>query len=726
MDFLLRDVFDIPEGDHTRLTALTQDVQVDQAVRASSILAHNSLIENLSFHTAWAAVTGSPPSRWTYTIFNSLLKERKLNVDDAIQGSLVECLPLTRVQEPTSRKGIVDKMTTCFLQTHARLRASERDCKRSLLEKIVWRHCLFPRSSELLEAFREKDTPLLDAIVKVYVEEAPATLEVFEDWCSDITDTVSAIRGVMMDVRNYASRTREVIKTLNLGVLDPVSEMYVSSAEDTSDARNIGWSCIEALSHGICLNGYLWRTDAGGAIFVTSTPSRTTTTTTTSAWSLGDFMDKHCHCIRNACMPWKIFLSTCPLAIYDRIIVELLTNDTAALLKAAEAVISVATRRSGKLRLEIVPFVISPSSSSSSPSNQVQNAIVCVDLDSSYDAASDALRKNNCLIFPVWNQTNTAPPPDILSTLQADLVMRYARAPLDPEKPNAVPLHDFVLRYVHTRNLLKPVARHPDDHHKPIIGSLVVVDNRPNVWSMLSVLVTLDNLDVRRWPRVVVFCAPENERFVQRSLPPSLLPGGVELVTVVMESLSYAPPLPGQLPFSIEKYSSLLKDAAFWRRLKEVAVGDMALFVQDDGMIVRPGIEEDEALMAQDYVGAPWADAPANAELKRLVPTLVGNGGLSLRRVDACLNVTESNTDRMSGGGRLFNFNLQPEPEDVFFARSFAAIGRGCPTEVGERFAMEQRISSSNDSKPFGFHKPWPYLPKEHLAEFMHQALEER
>eukprot|EP00798_Chlamydomonas_sp_ICE-L_P000702 gene702-biopygen443 len=309
---------------------------------------------------------------------------------------------------------MVDKMTTCFLQTHARLRASERDCKRALLEKIVWRHCLFPRSSELLEAFREKDTPLLDAIVKVYVEEAPAPLEVFEDWCSDNTDTVSAIRGVMMDVRNYASRTREVIKTLNLGVLDP-----------------------------------------------------------------------------------------------------------------------------------------------------------------------------------------------------ADLVMRYASAPLDPAKPNAVPLHNFVLRYVHNRNLLKPVARHPEDHHKPIIGSLVVVDNRPNVWSMLSVLVTLDNLDVRRWPRVVVFCAPENERFVQRSLPPSLLPGGVELVTVVMESLSYAPPLPGQKPFSIEKYSNILKDASFWRRLKEVAVGDMALFVQDDGMIVRPGIEEDEEIMAQDYVGAPWADAPA-------------------------------------------------------------------------------------------------------------------
>eukprot|EP00798_Chlamydomonas_sp_ICE-L_P006088 gene6087-biopygen1226 len=304
----------------------------------------------------------------------------------------------------------------------------------------------------------------------------------------------------------------------------------------------------------------------------------------------------------------------------------------------------------------------------------------------------------------------------------------YASAPLDPAKPNAVPLHDFVIRYVHNRNLLKPVARHPEDHHKPIIGSLVVVDNRPNVWSMLSVLVTLDNLDVRRWPRVVVFCAPENEQFVQRSLPPSLLPGGVELVTVVMESLSYAPPLPGQKPFSIEKYSNILKDASFWRRLKEVAVGDMALFVQDDGMIVRPGIEEDEEIMAQDYVGAPWADAPANAELKRLVPTLVGNGGLSLRRVDACLDVTEPTTTpvhRMSGGGRLFNFNLQPEPEDVFFARSFSTIGCGCPTGVGERFAMEQRISSSKVSIPFGFHKPWPYLPKEHVAEFMHQALDE-
>jgi hypothetical protein len=101
----------------------------------------------------------------------------------------------------------------------------------------------------------------------------------------------------------------------------------------------------------------------------------------------------------------------------------------------------------------------------------------------------------------------------------------------------------------------------------------------------------------------------------------------------------------------------------------------------------------------------------------------VGNGGLSLRRVTACLAATEAEAESTRGGGRLFNFNLQPEPEDVFFARAFAALGRGCPTEVGERFAMEQRSSSSNDSRPFGFHKPWPYLPKEHVAEFMLSTL---
>eukprot|EP00798_Chlamydomonas_sp_ICE-L_P017282 gene17282-biopygen26197 len=451
-----------------------------------------------------------------------------------MQGALVGCLPLTHAQDTVMQKGMIDRMATCFLQTHARLRASERDCKRALLEKIVWRHCLFPRSAELLEVFREKDTPLIDAIVKVYVEEAP------------------------MDVRNYASRTREVIKTLELGVLDPVSDMYVSSflsdeEDNTSDARKIGWSCIEALTHGICLDGYLWRTDFRGAVYVTTTQRGGHND---NSIMLGDFLDKHCPCARHTCMPWQIFLSTCPLAIYDRIIVELRGGGGSAhdddlintFTKATKTVLSVATR------------------------------------------------------------------------------------------------------------LKTPM----------IIGSVVVVENRPNVWSMLSVLVTLDNLDVRRWPCVVVFCAPANERFVERCLLPHLVPKGVELVTVVLEeSLSSYPHLPGQKPFSINTYSALLKSAAFWRKLKAVAVGKMALFVQDDGMVVRPGIEDDEELMAQDYVGAPWADTPANAELKRLAPTLVGNGGLSLRRVDACLDVVV--TTKSKGVCRLFNLNLQPEPEDVFF-----------------------------------------------------------
>jgi hypothetical protein len=134
--------------------------------------------------------------------------------------------------------------------------------------------------------------------------------------------------------------------------------------------------------------------------------------------------------------------------------------------------------------------------------------------------------------------------------------------------------------------------------------------------------------------------------------------------------------------------------------------------VQDDGVLARPGLDADGSPFLSErcaYMGAPWAEHPSNAELQRLVPTLVGNGGLSLRRpavlhrICACASYAQQ-------GRTLFNGGLQPIPEDVFFASVLSRAGPGllCDASLAQAFAFEERAPLL---QVLGFHKPWPYLP---------------
>jgi hypothetical protein len=133
-------------------------------------------------------------------------------------------------------------------------------------------------------------------------------------------------------------------------------------------------------------------------------------------------------------------------------------------------------------------------------------------------------------------------------------------------------------------------------------------------------------------------------------------------------------------------------------------------------MLVRRGIEE--RFMDYAYVGAPWADIPANAALKLEVPTLVGNGGFSLRNVAEMRRIANTFAKE---GRRLFNARLQPVPEDVFFA---SAVTNSCPTDIAEGFAMEMRVPPATVS-PIGFHKPWAYLPRDTVAAFFSGVVNE-
>ena len=151
------------------------------------------------------------------------------------------------------------------------------------------------------------------------------------------------------------------------------------------------------------------------------------------------------------------------------------------------------------------------------------------------------------------------------------------------------------------------------------------------------------------------------------------------------------------------------------------------LTVQDDGMLARPGLDDDAEVLAQAFVGAPWtrADEPYRRMMEEAgVPeAFVGNGGLSLRDPSMMLEVAEA-AERDGLARALFNGNLQPLPEDVMFAVGLARRGMVTPRAVAQRFAFEELPPAAE--MPYGFHKPWPYMAASAAADAFDRLLYNR
>jgi hypothetical protein len=146
----------------------------------------------------------------------------------------------------------------------------------------------------------------------------------------------------------------------------------------------------------------------------------------------------------------------------------------------------------------------------------------------------------------------------------------------------------------------------------------------------------------------------------------------------------------------VKHYSELLKCASFWKDLPYKA----CLLVQDDGLLVRPGVER---FLEYDYVGAPWAVVGNQYMEPFSNREWVGNGGLSLRNcrvMEAVCSAHERDTNR------LFAHLPQVLPEDVYFSHYSHKDGhKVCPNKIAQTFAMEQ----VEDMTAIGFHKFWAY-----------------
>ena len=97
---------------------------------------------------------------------------------------------------------------------------------------------------------------------------------------------------------------------------------------------------------------------------------------------------------------------------------------------------------------------------------------------------------------------------------------------------------------------------------------------------------------------------------------------------------------------------------------------------------------------------------------------MVGNGGLSLRSVQAMMDITSTFQEEKHW---TFYYNLVKIPEDVYFVKCMCSTGKyALPTsQQASNFAMEQIYNPTT----LGVHKCWAYLPPNQDQDFFDSLL---
>lgn len=252
-------------------------------------------------------------------------------------------------------------------------------------------------------------------------------------------------------------------------------------------------------------------------------------------------------------------------------------------------------------------------------------------------------------------------------------------------KMNILLYDQFLLNY-YLENRLNVDAFIPVKGHDNVV---ILVDNRPNIFSVISLYITMSNLNIATWS-VVVVCNKHNIDFYKRFFGDK-----VEYITKF--------DLPSK-KFAIDYYNDLLKSSTFWNSFTNYK---KALFVQDDGMVLMRGMENE--FLSYDYVGAPWRKEwatinPNKFLLENINPQLVGNGGVSLRDIKKMKFICEKYRHLALS---LHYDMLQQLPEDVFFSKYSVLEEFNLPNyETAQKFASEQVCNV----KSFAIHKFWVYV----------------
>lgn len=255
---------------------------------------------------------------------------------------------------------------------------------------------------------------------------------------------------------------------------------------------------------------------------------------------------------------------------------------------------------------------------------------------------------------------------------------------------------DFAAKYcVQHKHTIDHVVKTCNDTHTENV--IVMIDNRKNMHSCVSIMLTLVHVP---WNVIIYTKDDDAVMYYKKHIP------GATVLTHPRFNTKH---------FDIDIYNDILQDPTLWQDLENRGYTH-ALIIQDDGMIVRPGIER---FLKYDYVGAPWADDIRNVYIKEnITKDLVGNGGLSLRRISKMKYICyKHGTDAK----QLFYRNMNRTPEDVFFIKHLVHMSDvTLPTSLEASFFSSEQIINLQS---IGFHKVWAYNMPDNVKRLFDEIL---
>ena len=707
MDLLLHDLLDLPVP--------ASEFVADGRLRIDTLLDSPGMRASLAFHAAWTIAVGMSATRADFASFvgripggTTAAATWSAGTSNALIAEI--CCTFVRMLQENVIKQIIERAANVYERTLADLsertladaptdyplgegdRGMTKGRQRTLSALLAKLADRFGATQAMVS--RVTDPAGLPAAYASMVVTDPS-LARLERWAHG----GDRCMGAVALVADYYTRARAAASILRLPARSPISGFDVAGAPSVD---TMPLSPLELLRYPVSRDMYLWRHDVGGALLVCGPATR----------AIVDGANPDPFKFRTVSGPCAALMLPALPPAYVRVVIDVADGDDAR--SAEEA------REHGRIAdiVTLAPAVDVDLDTASSRRSKLDRRLIVSrnwSRDAETPAASYWLPTHDALFGapekpPRWAAAVAS------SALSAHLLHPCPLAPQSkPGNHGVLMMQSYVMRYASARRLGERVFVTAPPGKAGRIGEVVLIDNRCNVWSVLSVLVTLDNLRAADWS-VRILCGSANRDWMAQTLLPHVPHACIEVVPQLSRSCE------------IEDYNVLLKSPDLWRRL---SASPRVLTVQDDGMLALPGLDgpDFDDVRAQPFVGAPWRQMPdayrMMMETAGVPPALVGNGGLSLRDPAVMLEICEAEVNGLSHA--LFNSNTQPMPEDVFFA---VALGRRsiprATREQAARFAFEMDLPGAHAPLPLGFHKPWPYSDPADVSAVFERLLKTR
>jgi hypothetical protein len=216
---------------------------------------------------------------------------------------------------------------------------------------------------------------------------------------------------------------------------------------------------------------------------------------------------------------------------------------------------------------------------------------------------------------------------------------------------------------------------------------VIYIDTRPlDFWKKAAIRTSLNSLKPGMWRFLILTTNSSKESYSDE------FGEGADIDVEILPSI-----------WERESYDRMMKDASFWKKIIDKGYKGKALFIQDDGILFRQGLENSPA-WNYSYVGSPLEMNEMNKSFVGEVGMSRGlNGGLSLRVIQ---DMYDTCVKHKKDSNILYKNNSVELPEDVFFARH---VENAAPRDVAYDFSTEGVFNEH----ALGMHNAWKYNPND-------------